>query len=145
MTLEDNKAVVQKLWLAVYGRDWEGLAAVLTDDCWHQDVPAPDANAGARGAQNIVDRMRIGFDLSDRFEHEVKSLVAEGDFVVVEHVERWHFHTREIVENKLLTIHELRDGKVARWSDYWDIQSMISQAPQWWIEKIAEASPQDFS
>jgi len=145
LSLEENKAVVRQLWSAVYARKWEAVAGLLTPDCWHQDMPAPDSGTGARGPKNIVERMRIGFDLIDRFDHEERSIVAEGHRVVIEHRERWHFKTQEVVQNELVSVHELRDGQIARWSDYWDINNMISQAPQWWVEEIAAASPQDFS
>ncbi|MDP6977761.1 MAG: nuclear transport factor 2 family protein [Myxococcota bacterium] len=143
MSLDENKAIVRQLWANVYDRDWKALASLLTDDCWQQDMPAPDE--GARGPDNIVERMRIGFDLIDRFDNEEVRIVAEGNDVVIEHRERWHFRTGEVVENRLVSVHELRDGRVSMWCDYWDIQNMISQAPQWWIEKVAEASPRDFT
>ncbi len=145
MSLEENKAAVRQLWGHVYDRKWDALAALLTPDCWHRDMPAPDRDAGARGPKNIVDRLRIGFDLIERFDHEELRIVAEDDLVVLEHRERWHFGTGEVVENRLASIHELRDGKIVKWFDYWDINNMISQAPQWWVEKVAEASPRDFT
>lgn len=42
-------------------------------------------------------------------------------------------------------MHQVSDGKVSLWRDYWDINPMLTDAPQWWIEAGAAASPQDFS
>ena len=60
---------------------------------------------------------------------------------MIEHSERWHFRTKEVVENQIVSVHELRDGKISLWRDYWDINSMLSQAPEWWVEAIANQSP----
>lgn len=142
-SLEDNKALIRMMWSCVYARDWQALTALLSEDCWHDDVPAPDP--GVRGAKNIVGRLRIGFDLIERFDHEEVRMVAEGNQVAFEHRERWYFETGEQVENQLVSIHEVRDGKVTLWLDYWDINNMFSNAPQWWVEKVAEESPGDFT
>ena len=53
--------------------------------------------------------------------------------------------TGEIVENPFVTIHEVRNGKVSLWRDYWDLGKLMAQAPQWWIEKLASHSAADFS
>ena len=82
-------------------------------------------------------RLRSGLDPVVRFEHDVHRTVAEGDGVVVEHTETWHFETGEKVLNHFVTVHEVRDGKVALWRDYWDLGTLMSQAPKWWIERLA--------
>jgi limonene-1,2-epoxide hydrolase len=141
---EDNaKACVGRLWSALYEKDWEGVRAELADDCFYEDVPAPDP--GAHGPENVVRRLRIGLDHVARFEHEIHRTVAEGDSVLIEHTETWHFETGEKVVNPFVTVHEVKDGRVRLWRDYWDLQTMMNQAPQWWIEAIAKASEEDFS
>ena len=138
-----NKEIVLRMWSHVYLREWDELRDILAPGCKFEDMPAPDA--GAVGPENIVARLRIGFDLIDRFEHSVFRVVAEDTAVIVEHRERWHFKTGEIVENHLVSVHEIADGKISLWRDYWDINGMISKAPQWWIEAVAIESPRDFS
>ena len=46
-------------------------------------------------------------------EHAVHRVVAEDDSVVVEHTETWHFETGESLTNRFVTVHEVRDGRVA--------------------------------
>jgi len=36
------------------------------------------------------------------------------------------------------SVHELRDGKITRWTDYWDMALLVSSAPQWWFEHVME-------
>jgi ketosteroid isomerase-like protein len=125
MDLEANKRVVEKLWEALYAKDWEGLGALLHDDAFYEDVPAPDPGA--------------------RFEHHFHRIVAEGETVVLEHTEVWHFHTGEVVRNPFVTIHEVADGRIRLWRDYWDLNTLMSSVPTWWIEHLAKFSDRDFA
>jgi limonene-1,2-epoxide hydrolase len=135
--------VVEKMWSCLYRKDFDGVAALIADDGFYEDVPAPDK--GAVGPANVVKRLRIGLDPVVRFEHDVHRVVAEGDQVVVEHTETWHFETGEKIRNQFATIHLVKDGKIALWRDYWDLNSMMSQAPQWWIERLAGFDGSEFS
>jgi hypothetical protein len=38
-----------------------------------------------------------------------------------------------------------RDGKLTLWRDYWDIGTLMAQAPKWWLERIASFGDSDFS
>jgi ketosteroid isomerase-like protein len=141
--LEDNKKVVAELWARLYRKDWDGLAALIADDGFYEDVPAPDP--GARGPANVVARLRSGLEPVARFEHELHRTVAEGDTVIVEHTETWHFETGEKVVNHFVTVHEVRDGKIALWRDYWDLGTLMAQAPKWWIEHLAQFDGSEWS
>lgn len=143
MGTEENKRVVAQLWECLYRKDFDGVAACMADDGLYEDVPAPDR--GARGPANVVKRLRVGLDPVARFEHAIHRVVAEGDSVLVEHTETWHFETGEQLTNQFVTVHEVRDGKVALWRDYWDLNTMMAQAPKWWIERIAQHSEAEWS
>jgi ketosteroid isomerase-like protein len=45
-------------------------------------------------------------------------------------------------------VHHLRcmvcDGKIAAWRDYWDLQTLLGRAPQWWIQHLATAKPEEW-
>ena len=139
---EANKAIVEQMWAALYRKDWERLATYFTEDAFYEDVPTPDT--GARGAANIVRRLRMGLDAIVRFEHHVHRVVAEGESVIVEHTEVWHFHTGEVLRNRFVTVHEIERGKIKLWRDYWDLNTMMSQAPKWWIESLAKHAASEF-
>jgi ketosteroid isomerase-like protein len=143
MSAADNKKIVAELWARVYRKDWDGVAALIAADGHYEDVPAPDP--GATGPANVVTRLRIGLDAVARFEHDVHRVVAEGDTVIVEHTETWHFETGEKVVNQFVTVHELRDGMITLWRDYWDLTTMMNQAPQWWIEQIMRHTEEEFA
>ena len=60
--------------------------------------------------------------------------------VFLDHTEVWTFKTGEKATNQFATLHEMKDGKVARWSDYWDVSGFVSQFPQWFLEEMAKSS-----
>ncbi len=141
--IEENKKIVAQMWDCLYRKDWDGVAGLIAEDGHYEDVPAPDE--GATGPDNIIKQLRIGLDHVARFEHDIHRVVAEGDDVVVEHTETWHFETGESLTNHFTTIHEVRDGKIKLWRDYWDINTLMAQAPKWWIEAIMKHAGEDFS
>jgi ketosteroid isomerase-like protein len=139
---EQNKAVVRKLWSTLYTRDWDALERLFSEDAFYEDVPTPDP--GARGAKNIVTRLRIGLDPIERFEHHEHRIVAEGDSVILEHTEVWHFHTGEVMKNPFVTVHEVKNGKITLWRDYWDVATMMNAVPKWWVEQIMKRRAEEF-
>ena len=143
MSVEENKRIVASMWDCLYRKDFDGVAAHIADNGFYEDVAAPDK--GAMGPANVVKRLRIGLDPVVRFEHELHRVVAEGRSVLLEHTETWHFETGEKLTNHFVTVHELTDGKITLWRDYWDLNTMMAQAPQWWIERLAKHSEAEFS
>jgi limonene-1,2-epoxide hydrolase len=137
-----DKALVKRFWETLYVRDWEGLAAFFAADAHYEDVPAPDP--GADGPGNIVKRLRIGLEPIERQEHETHRVVAEAGRVVTEHTETWHFDADHVVALPFVSIHEIEDGKIRFWRDYWDLGTLMSGAPPWWLERLARASAADF-
>jgi limonene-1,2-epoxide hydrolase len=137
VSVEANKLRVQSFWETLYDRDWEGIAAFFTGDSAYTDVPSP-ADDVARGPDQIVARLRLGLERIAAYEHDLRLMVGEGDTVVTEHAETWHWHTGEQVVLPFVSVHELRDGSIIRWWDYWDMQTLMNAAPDWWIEHVAQ-------
>lgn len=139
----DNKALVESFWRALYERDWERIAAFFAPEGHYEDVPAPDP--GATGPENVVKRLKIGLEPIERYEHELVRMIAEGDTVMTEHAETWHWHSGESVRLPFVSVHVLADGKITLWRDYWDLQTLLGAAPAWWLERLATFSAADFS
>jgi ketosteroid isomerase-like protein len=137
MTSDENKEIVRRLWDALYRRDWDGIAGCFDARSEYTDVPSP-ADDVARGPALIVARLRLGLERISGYEHDLRLMVAEGDTVVTEHTETWHWHTGEQVTLPFVSVHELRDGTIVRWWDYWDLQTLMGAAPDWWIEHVAQ-------
>jgi ketosteroid isomerase-like protein len=135
----DNKAIVERLWQLLYERDFDGVGALFADDGEYTDMPTPPDDV-ARGPQQIAARLRLGLEPLQAITHKVRSLVAEGDTVVTEHVEIWDWPSGEHAELPFVSMHEVRDGRIVRWWDYWDMATLMNNAPAWWVEHIMEES-----
>jgi limonene-1,2-epoxide hydrolase len=135
VTAQTNKDRVQAFWLALYDRDWDRIAQFFGAESEYTDVPSP-ADDVARGPRLIVARLRLGLERISAYEHELRLMVAEGDTVITEHAETWHWHTGEQVTLPFVSVQELRDGTIMRWWDYWDLQTLTNAAPSWWVEHI---------
>jgi ketosteroid isomerase-like protein len=139
---EVNKELIRRFWRDLYAREFERVGSYFAEDGHYEDVPAPDP--GATGPRNVVKRLRIGLEPIESQAHHLHRMVAEGDTVVTEHTEEWHFGTGEVVSLPFVSIHVLRDGKISLWRDYWDLQTLLGSAPQWWLEHLAKHSEADF-
>ena len=40
---------------------------------------------------------------------------------------------------RFVSVHKVADGKVTLWKDYWDMGSMVNQAPPTWLDDLAGA------
>lgn len=133
--VEANKAIVQKYWDALAGRDWEAMKELLTDDAEYTDVGV-GGRAGI-GPDGVIARLKIGLEsLSDYRHLPGTNMIAEGDLVMTEHTEQWHFHTGESIDHSFVSVTQLRDGKICRWHDYSHIGNIYDNAPQWWIDDV---------
>ena len=73
------------------------------------------------------------------------AFAAEGDEVFLDHTEIWTFVRGETAQHRFVTMHEMKDGKVYRWSDFWDMNKFVSQFPAWFLEEMTKSSADDFS
>lgn len=131
---ESNRALVKQFWQDLYAREFDAIAGYFTDESHYTDVCAPEE--GAFGPQKIVARLKLGLEPLSGYEHDQKHIVADGALVVTEHAELWRWHTGEAVLLPFVSVQELRDDKIMRWHDYWDMQTLMNAAPAWWVEHI---------
>ena len=132
-----NKDRIEQFWAALYSRDWERIASFFTGESEYTDVASP-ADDVARGPAQVVARLKLGLERISGYDHDLRLMIAEGDTVVTEHAETWHWHTGEVVTLPFVSVQELRDGSIIRWWDYWDLSTLMNGAPAWWIEDIAK-------
>ena len=131
-----NKEVIEQFWAALYtDRDLDAAGAFFAPDGEYTDVPSP-ADDVAVGPAQITARLRLGHGPLSGISHDVRVMVAEGDTVVTEHDEHWEWHTGEQVTLPFVSVQQIRDGKIVRWWDYWDMSTLMNAAPAWWVEHI---------
>jgi ketosteroid isomerase-like protein len=129
-----NRALVEQLWADLARRDFAAVAAHFTEDGHYTDVPAPEE--GAFGPAAIEARLRLGLEPLERYVLHPGPIVADGDMVITEHAEEWFWRTGEHVRLPFVSVHEIRDGRITRWWDYWDLGTLMAAAPAWWVEHI---------
>jgi limonene-1,2-epoxide hydrolase len=135
--IDANKALVRRFWDDLYAHEFARVGTYFTADAIYDDVPIPAAKAVGPAA--IVAKLEIGLGRVPKHVHHLQQLVAEGDCVVTEHVEDWCFAPDHVVSLPFVSVHVIRDGKIARWSDYSNMDTLLSAAPQWWLEHIMAA------
>ena len=135
----NNRELVEKLWIDLYNRDFDAVGAAFADDGEYTDMPTP-ADDVARGPAQIAARLRLGLEPLAGISHDVRVIVVQGDIAVTEHVEHWEWPTGEKISFPFVSMHEVRDGKLVRWWDYWDLGTLMGAAPDWWVEHIMAES-----
>jgi len=135
--VDANVAFVARFWEDLYAHRFAALGAYFTADAVYDDVPIPAARVVVPAA--IVRKLEIGLARVPRHVHHVHRVVADDDTVVTEHTEDWCFAEDHVVSLPFVSIQEIRDGRIARWSDYSNIDTLLSAAPSWWLEHVTSA------
>ena len=113
---EDPIDVVRRFCESWSTLDLDTIMAGLTDDAvWH-NMPM-DPVEGADAIRAAIGQF-MGGATSVRFQ--IDHIAAAGDAVLTERVDIFEFAERTISIPVMGTF-ELRDGKVARWRDYFDM------------------------
>lgn len=130
--------VVRGMWKALSDRDWEALKTFIAEDCIYVDMPVGPTVA-ARGPEDIVKRLKVGLEPLAGYRNHDGLLVSDGENVMYEHSETWHWATGESTVLQFATVHKVRDGKIVLWKDYWDFGGLVNHAPADWMEQLAGA------
>jgi len=136
-TPEENRRTIEQFWEDMYAGRWDAFTAHFTDDATYTDAPTP-GDEFARGPAEILARLRLAFDPLASMGDERGLMVADGHVVVTEHVEIWKWTTGEEMRLPVASVHELTDGRISRWIDYWDMQTLVNAAPQAWFEHVLQ-------
>ncbi|QUR67635.1 nuclear transport factor 2 family protein [Mycobacterium spongiae] len=126
------------LWAALSKRDWDAVKTFLSADCIYVDMPV-GATAAARGPDDIVKRLKVGLEPLAGYQNHDGLLVANGSDVMYEHSETWRWDSGETAVLQFVSVHRAIDGKVTLWKDYWDMGSLVNQAPPTWMDDLAAA------
>ncbi len=134
--LEDhNTALIEAFWADLFERDFDAVGARFTPDGNYRDVPAPEE--GAFGPAEVAARLRLGLEPLARYEHVPGwRIIAQGNTVVTEHVERWTWDSGETVDLPFVSVHDIDGDRITRWWDYWDLGTLMNAAPASWVEHI---------
>jgi ketosteroid isomerase-like protein len=134
---DENRRLIEGFWVDLYQQDFAALGARFDENGEYTDIVTP-ADDVARGPAEITARLRLAFDKLTKLFDEPRHLVAGEDVVMTEHVEHWEWPTGETMALDVASVHEIRDGKIIRWWDYWDMSVLTAAAPPWWFEHVMQ-------
>jgi limonene-1,2-epoxide hydrolase len=122
MDAAENITLIRKFIEACVRADPEEFATYFTEDAsWWNSPWKP-----IEGREAIRETLRRGAQQMVALPWEVLHIVADGDVVMTERVDHFLVGDKR-VSVPCMGVFELRDGKIAAWRDYWDLQQFESQ------------------
>jgi limonene-1,2-epoxide hydrolase len=118
----DNLAVVRRFIDACVRAEPEDFASYFTEDATWWNAPWQPV----KGREAIRETLRRGASRMKALPWEIQHILADGDIVVAERVDHFLVGERH-VSVPCIGIFELRQGKIAAWRDYWDLQQFERQ------------------
>jgi limonene-1,2-epoxide hydrolase len=98
-------------------RDASALRPYLTDDAVYQNVGMP-ATVGADAiAENLGQQFSV---FPDSYAYRMVNIARSDDTVLTERLDMIKTPAGNVVGVPVMGTFVLRDGKIARWTDYWD-------------------------
>ena len=124
MSLEDNKQVVRELYGSLSAGSTDGFIDRLTDDVRWTFIGTHRFGRTFNGKDDIKDNLFgvLGKMLTAPIKIHIKTLVAEGDYVVMEAEGESDTNTGETYNNSYLILLTLRNRKVAEMREYLDTE-----------------------
>jgi limonene-1,2-epoxide hydrolase len=102
--------------------DLDRLMAFFADDAVYHNIPL-DPVTGTDAIRATIAGFTAGVE---KIEFRVLNLAADGDVVLTERVDVFTTAQRSI-ELPVMGTFEVRDGKIAAWRDYFDLNQFMSQ------------------
>lgn len=134
-----NVEIVEAFLAAIYRLDFDGALDFMTDDASYHDLPLPaDPTIGKAGIRKKLDYMIVGGVTA--MDYEIRHILGDGDVVLVERSETWHFPSGDRPRLRVMCAIELVDGRIAAWREYWNGEELMSQMPPEFFEGVERAS-----
>jgi steroid delta-isomerase-like uncharacterized protein len=137
VTVRDNIEVVRRFSEALTNRDWAAFGDLVADDCEWTDVPSGQT---LRGREQLIAGCKAFTTAFPDFSVESLTIIGEGDLVANEWSGRGthdgplarpdgghHEPTGRSFERTGVGIVEVRGGKIVRYRDHFDRQTMTEQ------------------
>jgi limonene-1,2-epoxide hydrolase len=104
--------------------DVDAIVAYFTDNAVYDNIPM-EAVTGTEAIRAFIE----GFTGSiEKVEFRVDNIAANGDVVLTERVDIFTLPGKTI-ELPVMGTFEVRDGKIAAWRDYFDLNQFMGQMP----------------
>ena len=104
------------------GSSVDEIVAYFTDDAVYHNIPVEPAH-GPEAIKAVFSMFTTGVE---RMEFKIMNIVGEGDVVLTERVDVFVM-PNVTIELPVMGTFEVRDGKIAKWRDYFDLNQYMSQ------------------
>jgi limonene-1,2-epoxide hydrolase len=113
--------VVRRFCAAWADGDLDAIVGAFTDDAVYHNIPL-DPVVGPEAIRTFIEGFIGGVD---SVEFQIRTIVGSGDVVLTERVDVFVAPGKRI-ELPVMGTFELREGRIAAWRDYFDLQSFMS-------------------
>ena len=114
--------IVRAFLDAAEKRDYDTALGLVTDDIEYHNIPMPPVY----GPQGVKDTLELLLSACDGFEVVVHREVASGDTVMNERTDRF-LHNGRWADLPVAGVFVIRDGRIALWHDYFDLDTIMKQ------------------
>lgn len=115
--MTDPTQIVETFCALMEQRDAAALRPYLAADAVYQNVGMP-ATVGADAiAENLGQQFAV---FPDSYAYKMINIAASGDIVLTERLDMIKTPAGKVVGVPVMGTFVVRDGKIARWTDYWD-------------------------
>ena len=104
-------------------RDIDEILDYFTKDAVYHNIPMP-AVEGHDGIRNVLNMF---VPPADSIQFDILRIASNGDIVFTERIDRFEMGERKIAL-PVAGVFEIRDGKIAAWRDYFDMQMFTQQS-----------------
>ena len=116
---------VNAFMTAAAKRDYDTALGLLTEDIEYQNMPI----APVKGREAVKEQLEALLAMGSDSEWKVLNEVASGNVVMNERVDRFQL-AGKWAELPVMGVFVLREGQIAEWRDYFDLQTIMSQISQ---------------
>jgi limonene-1,2-epoxide hydrolase len=112
--------VVRRFCDAWAGGDLDAIVGAFTDDAVYHNMPIAPVT-GPEAIRTFIEGFLGGVD---SVEFRVLNIAGDGDVVLTERVDVFRAPGK-VIELPVMGTFEVRDGRIAAWRDYFDLQTFM--------------------
>lgn len=120
--MSSSEKIVRDFCAAWERCDIDELLGYFTEDAVYHNIPTEPA----QGLDAIRGVMMLFVPMSKTIEFRIDHLAAAGDVVFTERVDTFMLE-KGTISLPVAGVFEIRDGKIAAWRDYFDMQQFMTQ------------------
>jgi len=118
-----SEKVVQNFCAAWRRKDIDELLSFFTPDAVYHNMPLEPL----QGIDAIRETINMFAAPADSIEFEMRAIASSGDTVFTERVDHFKMMGKTI-SLPVAGVFEVRNGKIAAWRDYFDMQTYMKQS-----------------